>query len=38
MTYEIKYEELKFERKIAEGSFGLIYKGKWRGTTVAIKV
>jgi mitogen-activated protein kinase kinase kinase 9 len=37
LSYEINYNELSFEKKIAEGSFGIIYKGKWRGTTVAIK-
>lgn len=37
LSFEIDYDELKFEKKIAEGSFGIIYRGKWRGTTVAIK-
>ena len=37
LSYEINYNELSFEKKIAEGSFGIIYKGRWRGSVVAIK-
>ena len=34
---EIDYTELKIEEEIGKGGFATIYKGKWRGTTVAIK-
>ena len=34
---EIDYSELKIEEEIGKGGFATIYKGKWRGTTVAIK-
>ena len=36
--FEIAYEELKFEKEIAQGAFGQIFRGKWRETTVAIKL
>ena len=36
--FEINYEELKFEKEIAQGAFGQIFRGKWRETTVAIKL
>lgn len=35
--WEIPYEELVFEAKLGEGTYGVVYKGKWRHTTVAIK-
>lgn len=37
-TLEIDFSELKIEKLISEGGYGIIYKGKWRETTVAIKV
>ena len=32
------FSELQFSRVIGEGSFGRVYLGKWRETTVAIKI
>jgi len=34
----IKASELEFGSKIAEGKYGIVYKGKCRGQTVAIKL
>ena len=36
-NFEIKYEELIKDRKISEGGYGLVFKGRWKATTVAIK-
>lgn len=37
--HKIDYEEIeREERKLAEGAYGLLYRGKWRGETVAVKV
>ena len=36
--FEVAYDELKFEKEIAQGAFGQIFRGKWRETTVAIKL
>jgi hypothetical protein len=34
----IAFEELAFEKKLGQGAFGIVYAGKWRGSTrVAIK-
>jgi len=33
----IPFEQLKLKKKIGEGSFGEVWKAKWRGTTVAVK-
>ena len=38
MAWQIAYSELKFSRLIGEGSFGRVFLGKWRETTVAIKL
>jgi mitogen-activated protein kinase kinase kinase 9 len=35
---EIDFDELIFESQISEGGYGIIYKGLWRETTVAIKM
>lgn len=35
--FEIDYNEIVFEKKISEGGFGIIWKAKWRETTVAVK-
>lgn len=37
-AWQIPYSELKFSRLIGEGSFGRVFLGKWRETTVAIKL
>ena len=37
-AWQIAYSELKFSRLIGEGSFGRVFLGKWRETTVAIKL
>nr|CCA16589.1 protein kinase putative [Albugo laibachii Nc14] len=34
----IRYEELQVGRKIGEGAFGKVFRGKWSGRAVAIKV
>jgi len=34
---ELKYEELTFNEKVAQGGFSIVYKGEFRGTGVAIK-
>lgn len=34
---EIDFSELKLESMISEGGYGIIYKGKWRECTVAVK-
>ncbi len=36
-NYEISYNDLIFDRKISEGGYGIVYRGRWKYTTVAIK-
>ncbi len=36
-NYEISYNDLQFDRKISEGGYGIVYRGRWKHTTVAIK-
>ena len=36
-NWQIAYDELELECKIGEGGFGEVFRGKWRGTTVAVK-
>ena len=36
--FEIDFSELIMEKQIGEGGFGLIYRARWRETTVAVKV
>eukprot|EP01088_Endostelium_zonatum_P006348 TRINITY_DN18468_c0_g1_i1.p1 TRINITY_DN18468_c0_g1~~TRINITY_DN18468_c0_g1_i1.p1 ORF type:complete len:1043 (-),score=184.05 TRINITY_DN18468_c0_g1_i1:31-3159(-) len=35
--WEIDWDEIQLEEKIGQGGFGVVYKGSWRGTTVAVK-
>jgi len=35
--WEIDWDEIHLEEKIGQGGFGVVYKGSWRGTTVAVK-
>ncbi len=35
--YEIAYTDLIFDRKISEGGYGIVFRGRWKYTTVAIK-
>eukprot|EP00727_Mastigamoeba_balamuthi_P013386 m51a1_g8670 putative protein kinase (621) ;mRNA; f:122130-124519 len=35
--WEIPYRELQLEKRMGEGSFGVVFRGKWRGCTVAVK-
>ncbi|ELP84797.1 protein serine/threonine kinase, putative [Entamoeba invadens IP1] len=37
MTTRIDYHELEEEKKLGEGSFGIVYKGRYRDKNVAIK-
>jgi predicted Ser/Thr protein kinase len=37
MSVVIPYERLKLEKKIGGGGSGLVYKGRWQNTDVAIK-
>ncbi len=36
--FEIDFNELTLEQKISEGGYGIIYRGRWKETTVAIKM
>jgi len=36
-AWEIPYEELDMDKKIGQGAFGIVFRGKWRMQTVAIK-
>ena len=36
--FEIDFSEIEIIKHIAEGGFGVIYKGKWRESIVAVKV
>ena len=35
---EIDFKELVLEKQISEGGYGLIYRGRWRETVVAVKM
>eukprot|EP00727_Mastigamoeba_balamuthi_P004347 m51a1_g13910 putative serine-threonine protein (1906) ;mRNA; r:772429-786691 len=37
LSTRLDYDELEFGPVIGEGTFGTVYKGRWRGTDVAIK-
>jgi predicted Ser/Thr protein kinase len=36
--FEIGKSEIKFEEKVGKGSFGVVWKGLWRGGRVAISM
>ena len=36
-TFEINYKDLKFDKRISEGGYGIVHKGRWMSTVVAIK-
>lgn len=36
-NYEIGFNELVFDKKISEGGYGIVHRGRWKHTTVAIK-
>lgn len=35
--WEIEFEELEVDKRIGQGAYGSVFKGKWRNTVVAIK-
>ena len=34
---EIPFQELSYDRKLSEGGYGIVYRGRWKHTVVAIK-
>ena len=34
---EIPYRELHFDHKLSEGGYGIVHRGRWKHTVVAIK-
>jgi hypothetical protein len=34
---EIPFDQLTYDRKLSEGGYGIVYRGRWKHTTVAIK-
>ncbi|KAL6046061.1 Bone morphogenetic protein receptor type-1B [Balamuthia mandrillaris] len=38
IQWEIPFAELKFEEEIGKGQFGVVWRGRWRETRVAIKM
>lgn len=36
-NFEINYKDLKFDKRISEGGYGIVHKGRWMSTVVAIK-
>ena len=37
LTSKLHYDDIVCEKQIGEGSFGIVFKGKFRGETVAVK-
>ena len=35
--FEINFSDLVFDEKLSEGGYGIVYWGRWKETTVAIK-
>jgi predicted Ser/Thr protein kinase len=35
--WEIPFQQISFQEKLGEGTFGVVHKGKWRGLMVAAK-
>lgn len=35
--FEINFNDLVFDEKLSEGGYGIVYWGRWKETTVAIK-
>lgn len=38
LSTRIDFDELQFETKIGQGSYGTVWKGKWRSNVVALKL
>ena len=36
--FDISYESLQLGRMVGQGAFGRVYKARWRGSTVAVKM
>jgi mitogen-activated protein kinase kinase kinase 9 len=36
-NYEISFNDIILDKKISEGGYGIVYRGRWKHTTVAIK-
>lgn len=34
---EIAFTELSYDKKLSEGGYGIVYRGRWKYTVVAIK-
>ena len=34
----INYKQLQIEKKIGTGTYGMVYRAKWKGVDVAVKV
>jgi hypothetical protein len=36
-SWQISFSEIKLERELGRGAFGVVFKGKWRNQDVAVK-
>jgi len=34
---EIPFGEINYDKKLSEGGYGIVYRGRWKHTVVAIK-